>query len=88
MTMWLSVDPMADKYPEISPYHYCHYNPIKRIDIAGLFDTEKRAIKAREKAVKNTGRIELEMYITMVLRKTQTILSPFLGKGKTVKRME
>ena len=23
MTMWLSVDPMMDKYPNISPYNYC-----------------------------------------------------------------
>ena len=29
MTMWLSVDPMADKYPCISPYAYCAWNPIK-----------------------------------------------------------
>ena len=28
MTMWLSVDPMADKYPGISPYAYCAWNPI------------------------------------------------------------
>ena len=26
--MWLSLDPMLDKYPGISPYHYCHWNPI------------------------------------------------------------
>ncbi len=26
MTMWLSVDPMADKYPSISPYAYCAWN--------------------------------------------------------------
>ena len=26
--MWLSVDPMLDKYPGISPYHYCHWNPV------------------------------------------------------------
>ena len=26
MTMWLSVDPMADKYPGISPYAYCAWN--------------------------------------------------------------
>ena len=25
-TMWLSVDPMADKYPSISPYAYCAWN--------------------------------------------------------------
>ena len=29
MTMWLSVDPMSDKYPSISPYAYCAWNPVK-----------------------------------------------------------
>ena len=29
MTMWLSVDPLADKSPGISPYNYCMWNPIK-----------------------------------------------------------
>ena len=35
MTMWLSVDPMADKYPAISPYAYCAWNPIKLVDPDG-----------------------------------------------------
>ena len=35
MTMWLSVDPMADKYPGISPYAYCAWNPIKLVDPDG-----------------------------------------------------
>ena len=35
MAMWLSVDPMADKYPNISPYNYCMWNPIKVIDPNG-----------------------------------------------------
>ena len=35
MTMWLSVDPMADKYPSISPYAYCAWNPIKMTDPDG-----------------------------------------------------
>ena len=34
-TMWLSVDPMADKYPSISPYAYCAWNPIKLVDPNG-----------------------------------------------------
>ena len=45
MTMWLSVDPMADKYPSISPYAYCAWNPVKlidpdgrEIDISSFFD--------------------------------------------------
>ena len=36
MTMWLSVDPMADKYPSISPYAYCNWNPIKLVDPDGM----------------------------------------------------
>ena len=35
MTMWLSVDPMADKYPSISPYAYCAWNPVKLVDPKG-----------------------------------------------------
>ena len=35
MTMWLSVDPMADKYPSLSPYNYCMWNPVKLIDPDG-----------------------------------------------------
>ncbi len=35
MTMWLSVDPMADKYPDISPYAYCAWNPVKLVDPDG-----------------------------------------------------
>lgn len=35
MTMWLSVDPLADKYPNISPYAYCAWNPLKLVDPDG-----------------------------------------------------
>ena len=35
MTGWLSVDPMADKYPSLSPYAYCAWNPIKLVDPDG-----------------------------------------------------
>ena len=36
LTGWLSVDPMADKYPSISPYNYCVWNPIKLVDPNGM----------------------------------------------------
>ena len=35
MTLWLSVDPMADKYPSISPYAYCAWDPVKLVDPDG-----------------------------------------------------
>ena len=31
----LSVDPMADKYPSISPYAYCNWNPVRLVDPNG-----------------------------------------------------
>ena len=50
MTMWLSVDPMADKYPSISPYNYCMWNPMKLVDPDGReikFDPESEAMIAK-----------------------------------------
>ena len=35
MTLWLSVDPMSDKYPSISPYAYCAWNPVRLVDPDG-----------------------------------------------------
>ena len=33
--MWLSPDPLMDKYPSISPYAYCNWNPMKYVDPDG-----------------------------------------------------
>ena len=38
LTGWLSVDPMADKYPGISPYAYCAWNPAILVDPDGKND--------------------------------------------------
>ena len=35
LTGWLSVDPMMDKYPSISPYAYCNWNPVILVDPDG-----------------------------------------------------
>ena len=35
MRNWLSVDPLSDKYPHISPYAYCGWNPIGYLDPDG-----------------------------------------------------
>ena len=40
--LWLGVDPLASKYPSVSPYVYCHSNPINRIDPDGRADFYKR----------------------------------------------
>ncbi len=35
LSIWLSVDPMSDKYPGLSPYTYCGNNPVKLVDPNG-----------------------------------------------------
>lgn len=35
LTGWLSVDSMMDKYPSLSPYNYCAWNPVKLVDPDG-----------------------------------------------------
>ncbi len=79
MTMWLSVDPMADKYPSISPYAYCAWNPIKLVDpdgreIGDYFDTKGKYLGSDDKK-------DARVYI---LRQGQTNEgSDDFNKGKT-----
>ena len=43
LSIWLSVDPMAAKYPSLSPYTYCADNPVRLVDPDGEdFDIEEK----------------------------------------------
>ena len=42
LSIWLSVDPLADKYPHLSPYAYCADNPVMLVDPDGRSTTEYR----------------------------------------------
>ena len=55
LSVWLSVDPMSDKYPSTSAYMYCVGNPIRLIDVNGEYwgDPLKK-MKVRRNSVKNT----------------------------------
>ncbi len=54
MTMWLSVDPMSDKYPSISPYAYCAWNSMKLIDPDGMDEWEVSATGKVKRVAENT----------------------------------
>ena len=40
LPVWTTVDPAADRYPNISPYAYCANNPIIYIDPTGMYIEE------------------------------------------------
>ncbi len=39
-SIWYGVDPLAEKYVEISAYVYCHGNPIRLVDPDGCYDIQ------------------------------------------------
>ena len=71
LSIWLSVDPMSDKYPGLSPYTYCANNPVRLVDPDGRAwvnpkeDEEKytilraAAVTARDKYDKGTEEYNL-----------------------------
>ena len=36
LSVWLSVDPLSDKYPSLSPFMYCAGNPVMLVDPDGM----------------------------------------------------
>jgi RHS repeat-associated protein len=52
LSIWLSVDPMSDKYPSISAYNYCMWNPVMLVDPDGRdIETDENTYKIIEKGL-------------------------------------
>lgn len=43
LSIWLSVDPLSDKYPSLSAYNYCALNPVMLVDPDGrdIFEVDQ-----------------------------------------------
>ena len=53
-SIWLSVDPLSDKYPNLTPYAYCANNPIILVDPDGRDWYEVENSETKQKEIKWT----------------------------------
>ncbi len=84
MTMWLSVDPMSDKYPSISPYAYCAWNPVKLVDPDGMkFDSASLIIVSLFKE-----NIDNRMRAIDITKSDRTELNDALSELKTLEESD
>ena len=84
LSIWLSVDPMSDKYPSTSPYAYCRNKPIILVDPNGMFDSESRAIRIRNRAAKKYGEDRVSNVFNMTIDGGKANYSfSIYGEGKT-----
>jgi len=83
LSIWLSVDPMSDKYPSLSPYVFCRNNPIILVDPNGEeWETVEDATFANrlvKKAERLINRAENKVI------KLQNQIDRYKEKGKTEK---
>ena len=82
LTGWLSVDPMADKYPSISPYAYCVWNPVKLMDPEGN-DPIYGEIGGGVSKIGDDGKSEGNSYFVTGWTKYKVCWATFLGRNYT-----
>ena len=63
ISIWGSVDPLAEKYPSWSPYNYCFSNPIKLVDPNGEDPIVSGLIEAASAFVLSAGMDFLSAYL-------------------------
>lgn len=84
ISKWISVDPLADQYPGISPYAYCSWNPIGFVDPDGRdvyrYDDKTGDFKLYQKTDDNFDQIGKFKYD----RKTKEY-KPGLNKDGSIK---
>ncbi len=88
MTMWLSVDPLANKYPSLSPYAYCAWNPVNLVDSAGLssdFPPFRKIASTIYGIVNNLNRqIESAKHPTILKNTFDATAHYYFGQGKPI----
>ena len=69
LSVWLSVDPMAAKYPSLSPYVYCANNPVILVDPNG--ENYKLFILGDDEETVNEAFKQLQSSTNLILKKDE-----------------
>jgi RHS repeat-associated protein len=89
LCIWLGVDPMREKDPDISPYAYCQNNPVKYTDpdgkiivLAGSTQQKQTILKHLQKLtdyklsyIPSTGRVFVKLAVTGNKPKGTTLIN-------------
>ena len=65
LSIWLSVDPMSDKYPSLSPYVYCADNPVRLVDPNGEDPIYAKNFWGNVKKIGDDGQCGLNSYLVL-----------------------
>ena len=86
--LFLSVDPMSDKYPGISPYAYCAWNPVKLLDPNGdtIFNAHEKYKDVTEIVQRLTK--SLEGITGNEKRKIQKKIAFYKGQNEKYKKVQ
>jgi len=63
ISLWLSVDPMADKYPSLSPFMYCAGNPVILVDPDGKDPIYAKNFWGKVKTIGDDGKKSTGSYL-------------------------
>ena len=83
LSIWLSVDPMSDKYASLSPYVYCADNPVKLVDPNGeeVFDDIVIHGKNKSSITIKTSLIDLDLNANVDFGGNYTLSSENVALG-------
>jgi len=83
LSIWLSVDPMSDKYPSMSPYNYCGNNPVILVDPDGREVEYNSFIDRIIVGIKKTTDIHFEKSFNELEASSETYVFNFNTKGNS-----
>ena len=81
LSIWLSVDPMSDKFPSTSPYTYCANNPVRLVDPDGrkvkpfgetALETIKNTLKKEDRSYIKLNKQGLIRKLPLLLHKSES----------------